>query len=550
MSQISNKRLANLKTRAETGWDYVVSGLDIRTPFGKRTLKSIRPFFPGDEDALMEELDKVERMVSLLKENGTIRSRLDEQFMCLKNIDSTLERSSDFTLSAVEIFEVKSLLIYTWEIGKLLRNAREAGAEIDEELMPTELPELMELLDPRGDKTNTFYLYDEYSARLADLRKDKKRIEHDVRKIQRVHRDMLLKEQGIALTPKFDIIIPKSSDDLERVKSIKELEIIGEDYVSVTFALAKGEEVFQLLKEGEELEALIEEEETRVREMLSRKIGEKSPEIIQNCHRIGRLDYLLAKAYHALRTDCTKPIISRDHVIRIEEGRHLQVEAILNEKGENYCPISINLNPGVTCITGANMGGKTISLKLSGLVPLLAQYGFFVPCREAEIGLSNFIQILIGDSQSVERGLSSFGSEMEELKEIMDHAKDRSLILIDEIASGTNPLEGLALTKSLVEHFLKQPYITLITTHFESVTEESGVKNMQVRGLADADFTKLDREIRYANRRERIKIIGKYMDYRLEEVSGDREVPKDALNIAKMLGISPEIIEGARKYIK
>lgn len=196
------------------------------------------------------------------------------------------------------------------------------------------------------------------------------------------------------------------------------------------------------------------------------------------------------------------------------------------------------------------MGGKTISLKLSGLVPILAQYGYFVPCTRARIGLSNFMQILIGDSQSVERGLSSFGSEMEELKEILDHATDRSLILIDEIASGTNPVEGLALTKSLVEYLMDKPYITLITTHFETVTEEKGVRNMQVRGLADADFDKLDRELRHANRRERIDIISKYMDYRLELVGKDRQIPKDALNIARMLGINAEIIEGAKKYLK
>ena len=88
------------------------------------------------------------------------------------------------------------------------------------------------------------------------------------------------------------------------------------------------------------------------------------------------------------------------------------------------------------------MGGKTISLKLAGMVSILAQYGFFVPCAEARVGLSNYMQILIGDSQSIERGLSSFGSEMEELKEIFDNSKERSLLLIDEIASGTNPAEG------------------------------------------------------------------------------------------------------------
>lgn len=138
---------------------------------------------------------------------------------------------------------------------------------------------------------------------------------------------------------------------------------------------------------------------------------------------------------------------------------------------------------------------------------------------------------------------------MPELKEIFDHSKDRSLILIDEIASGTNPIEGLALTKSVVDYLITKPYISLITTHFETVSEREGVINMQVRGLADVDFDLLDREIKYAKRKDRINIISKYMDYRLFEVGKNGSVPKDALNIAKMLGISAEIIDGAKKYI-
>ena len=73
---------------------------------------------------------------------------------------------------------------------------------------------------------------------------------------------------------------------------------------------------------------------------------------------------------------------------------------------------------------------------------------------------------------------------------------------------------------------------------------------MQVRGLADVDFRKLDSELHLANRRERINIISRYMDYRLYTVTENREIPKDALNIAKMLGLNEEIIEGAKKYIK
>ncbi len=79
---------------------------------------------------------------------------------------------------------------------------------------------------------------------------------------------------------------------------------------------------------------------------------------------------------------------------------------------------------------------------------------------------------------------------MEELKEILDHGQDRSLILIDEIASGTNPTEGTALTKSLVDYLIEKPYISLITTHFETVTEREGVVNMQVRGTCRMRFYK------------------------------------------------------------
>ena len=270
---------------------------------------------------------------------------------------------------------------------------------------------------------------------------------------------------------------------------------------------------------------------------------------MKNCEKIGELDFTLSKAIYAKRTHCVKPVLLSEHRIEIEEGRHLVVEEILNQKSKSYCPVSIQLQDGVTCITGANMGGKTVSLKLVGLVAMLTQYGFFVPCTEAKVGLSNYIHILIGDSQSMQRGLSSFGSEMEELKEILDQSKDRSLLLIDEIASGTNPVEGLALTKSLVEYLKVRAYISLITTHFDRVTVGEGIKNMQVRGLANADFRKLEKELRYANRKERIEIIQKYMDYRLYHAENDEEIPKDALNIAKMLGIYDEIIENAKKFL-
>jgi len=547
MIQGSNRRLANVKTRTETGLEYVMQNLDLNTPFGKKLLKESQPFYPGQEEELKSELDKVEGMMAFVKASERQVSLMQETFMMMKDLTFTLERSHKNPLSVVELFEIKSLLLQMKTIDKI---CGQPDCKVPEEFILEEVEGLLDELDPRHDRLNTFYIYDDFSVKLAELRKKKHELEVSIRRTQKARKEEIRKDYGIVLTPKFDVIISKSGDELDKARQIEDLEQVAEDYMSVTFELTKSEKVYALVKDMENVNGEIDEEELAVREELSKKVAIYDKILRVNCDRIGALDLALAKAIYGIRHDCVKPEIVEEHIIEIEDGRHLQVEDILHSKKKEYCPISITLKDGVTCITGANMGGKTISLKLSGLIPMLAQYGFFVPCKRAKIGLSNYMQILIGDSQSVERGLSSFGSEMEELKEILDNSQDRSILLIDEIASGTNPVEGLALTKSLIDYLKHKTYISLITTHFEAVTEEDDITNMQVRGLADADFKKLDSELHIANRRERINIISKYMDYRLYTVTENREIPKDALNIAKMLGLNEEIIEGAKKYIK
>lgn len=540
------RRLANMKTREETGLDYVISEMELGTPFGKKALKEKQPFFPGQEDELRRELDKIEGMIRLTEEYSRSVDILQETFMEMKDNSFTIERSGSAVLSLVEIFEIKSLLLQMKKIRELFQDT---GLPAEFELEDTE--SLLDVLDPRGDRLNTFYIYDEFSEKLGAKRREKRDIELSIRKENKSKKQEIKEKYGISLNPKFEFTVSKSSDEsIKMIHEIEDLEQLEEDYTSVTFTLKKTEKIYGFMKEMEFLSQQIEEEEDKVREELSRIIGTYEHTLSENCRRLGELDITLSKALYAKKHRCVKPEILEDHRLVIEKGRHLKVEDVLLAKGKSYCPVSISLEDGVTCITGANMGGKTVSLKLAGLVAILTQYGFFVPADRAQVGLSNYMQILIGDSQSVERGLSSFGSEMEELKEILDNSKERSLLLIDEIASGTNPVEGLALTRSLVDYLKVRNYISLITTHFETVTEDPEVRNMQVCGLAGADFSLLDREIRYASRKERIDIISKYMDYRLRRVENQSEIPKDALNIAKMLGIGSDIIDRAKDYMK
>lgn len=543
----SNWRLANVKTRRETGLDYVMQNINLNTPFGRKVLKDLKAYHPGQEADLTEEFDRADAMIEFVKKNPRMVDKLQEIFMDVKDTTLTIESSSKDTLSVVELYEVKALLLQMRQIIKFTEG-NESNVPATYHLEDTE--SLLDELDPSGDRLNTFYIYDEFSEVLSDLRAKKREYERLIRKAQKKRRDEIRREYGIQLTPKFDIVVAKSHPSFEVIGTIDDLEVVDQDYMSVTFQLKPSEEAYAYIGETERLNGEIEDEEEKVRKVLSLKISEYEDVLLENCKKIGALDFALAKAAFSIKRNLARPEIVHEHVVEFENGRNLAVEEVVTRKGKEYCPVSLSLKDGVTVITGANMGGKTISLKLAGQVAILAQYGFFVPAERARIGLSSYMQILIGDSQSVERGLSSFGSEMEELKEILDKGQERSLILVDEIASGTNPTEGTALTKSLVDYLIERPYISLITTHFETVTEREGVVNMQVRGLADCDFVLLGRELQYASRKDRINIISKYMDYRLCRVENETQVPKDALNIATMLGIDKVIIEGAKKYIK
>lgn len=544
---MANRRLANVKTKKESGLNYCLGKLSLGTPFGKKVLQDLKPFYPGEEVALEEELGRVETLMSFADDRENLYEIQVGVFMDMKDQSFTLKKSGGETLSVVELFEIKSLLL---KIDKMRQIFERCEVAVPKIFVPDDVTDLLDKLDPRHDRLNTFYIYEEFSEKLVTLRQEKRQRELSLRKEQKTLKEKIKEVHGIALTPKFDCTVSRNDEEqMAKLEAITELEQTDRDYVSVTFSLKTSDAGYKIKQEIEEINGRIEEEETLIRKILSEEISKEALRVQRDCEIIGAFDFTLAKALYARDVDCVRPQIVEEHTVKIEEGRHLEVEEILHSKGKEYIPVSIELSQGVTCITGANMGGKTISLKLVALVAILAQYGFFVPCKEAKVGLASYMQMLIGDSQSLERGLSSFGSEMEELKEILDHSRERSLILIDEIASGTNPAEGTALTKSLIDYLKSKQYITLITTHLDVADTERDIVNIQVVGLANADFGKLNKEIRYANRKERIEIIGRYMDYRLHRVSGTADVPKDAINIAKMLGIDEEIISQAKIYV-
>src|SRR5690554_134259 len=206
----------------------------------------------------------------------------------------------------------------------------------------------------------------------------------------------------------------------------------------------------------------------------------------------------------------------------------------------------MELKEGVVCITGANMGGKTISLKLIGLLSAMAHYGLYVPAKEMKTGLSLYIKSSIGDMQSTDSGLSTFGGEVRVVSEAMRRANEKGLILVDELARGTNPEEGYAISKAIVKYLMDKPAITLLTTHYDNVADIPGVKHLQVVGLSEIDINSIEGELKTSDGME---IVNKYMDYRLRIVDESAPIPRDALNIARIMGLKNEILRIAENIL-
>ena len=149
-------------------------------------------------------------------------------------------------------------------------------------------------------------------------------------------------------------------------------------------------------------------------------------------------------------------------------------------------PITVKLGEGspVLLITGPNAGGKTVALKTVGLLSLMAQAGLHIPVREATLRLFDGVYADIGDQQSIQRSLSTFSSHIENLRAIMEEATGRSLVLIDELGTSTDPEEGSALAKAILDHFFQRGITLMAATHHREVAayvqEHIGMVNASV----------------------------------------------------------------------
>ncbi len=196
------------------------------------------------------------------------------------------------------------------------------------------------------------------------------------------------------------------------------------------------------------------------------------PELMDGARFIGEVDFIRSKAECAHQMRAGKPVVSEDGSLRIYEGRHPLLESALQREGKKIVPIDLTLTRDrhILVISGPNAGGKSVALKTVGMLQYMFQWGMPSSCsQKSEFPVFDNILIDIGDQQSMENDLSTYSSHLLNMRNLLKAASDRTLVLIDEFGSGTEPAAGGAIAQTILEELEERGTYGVITTHYTNL---------------------------------------------------------------------------------
>ena len=231
-------------------------------------------------------------------------------------------------------------------------------------------------------------------------------------------------------------------------------------------------EVVEINNELKELEYAERREVVKVLSAFTESIRPDAEVIADAGDYLSSVDMIRAKARWALANDAGKPILSTDDRLELRTARHPLLQQTLRAQGREVVPLDLALDrrKHILVISGPNAGGKSVCLKTTGLMQYLFQCGYPVPASEvSELPVFRSIFIDIGDEQSIDDDLSTYSSHLRNMKNMLAGASDRTLVLIDEFGSGTEPTIGGAIAEAILERLLERGCYGVVTTHYANI---------------------------------------------------------------------------------
>lgn len=366
---------------------------------------------------------------------------------------------------------------------------------------------------------------DNASSKLSSLRKNRRKLEADIKESLNhiLHSSNYSKAimEPIVTIRNDRYVIPVKEEFRGLIKGfIHDISSSGSTIFIEPMQVFELNNKIQALKveENVEIEHILEE--------LSLKIAPYISELNNDVSLIGKLDFIFAKADLAKSMEAVCPILNDKKVIDLKKARHPLIEK------DRVVPIDIKIgeNYSSLIITGPNTGGKTVTLKTCGLLTLMACSGLFIPAEEkSSIYVFDNVFADIGDEQSIQESLSTFSAHMTNIINITKEATSNSLILIDELGSGTDPIEGSSLAISILEYFYKLGCLTLTTTHYPEIKNYALVTDGFENASSAFDIENLKPTYQLL-----IGIPGK----------------SNAFAISKKLGLSEDILNRAQSLLK
>ncbi|MDD7392638.1 MAG: endonuclease MutS2 [Fusobacterium gastrosuis] len=274
-----------------------------------------------------------------------------------------------------------------------------------------------------------------------------------------------------------------------------------------------------------ELETKEKEEIRKILLRISELLRTNRDDIIFIGEKIIYLDILNAKSLYGVQNKCNIPSVSNREILSLEQARHPLIDK------DKVVPLTFEIGKdyNILLITGPNTGGKTVALKTAGLLTLMALSGLPIPASEnSKIGFFEDVFADIGDEQSIEQSLSSFSAHLKNIKDILENLTKNSLVLLDELGSGTDPIEGSAFAMSVIDYLLDSKCKAFITTHYSQV---------KAYGYNEPDIETASMEFNADTLSPTYRL--------LIGIPGE----SNALTIASRMGIPEIVISKARNYI-